>query len=609
MKSLHFKLFWRFFILILTIMFISVTLLYRVWGDSLRTNASSELLADCDNISTMLNTQIQQIDDLSKRIVNTSQLQKLFMRDLYSEETAAYYNRQSFSNTLFDIIKLSFNHMELNMFDTSGRYIHVGMTSEFEKTDQNYVSKVSWGQSVLDAYGKKIILPPGSDKLNETETPMISLCRAFAPANPTKETAILEFQLEYPYLAERIKDAVHNQKDQKTILVYSLDGTLIYPYQAEVSDENQELIRDILKDSSNTSGNLMTTRNMHNEPVLFAYTASRSTDWIVFVSESEKDLFSSFYQFRSTMLFLSFLVLILTILVTSGIARSLSTPIQELADATCALSLDNLDTFSLPRDRKSFQELTTLYHSFEQMKENLQNSLQETVAAHTIAVDAQMIALQSQMNPHFLYNALTTISILAEDGETDKIIQLCDDLSFLLRYIASGSEREVPLSQELEQTEAYENIIKLKYEERIQFYTDIAPSLLSISIPKLVVQPLVENCVKYALNVAPPWHITICGQLKGNQWLIQVRDNGSGFSEEFLEDFYKKAGQILEENALSELSINGMGLLNLYLRLYLLYKEQMIFKLENLEEGGACVSVGGPLPGDFGGKKDDLPAC
>lgn len=609
MKSLHFKLFWRYFILILTILFVSVVLLYRIWGNTLRTNASSELLADCDNLSTILDTQLHQMDDISKRIVNTGQLQDLFMKDLYSDEVNAYYNRSSFSKILFDIIKLSFNHMELNIFDTAGRYIHVGMTSTFQKCGENPVSTLSWGQDTLDAYGKKVILPPGSDKLNETEGPMISLCRAFAPDNPTKETAILELQIEYSYIAQKIQDAIHNKKDLKTVYVYNQNGELIYPWQTDISERNQAIISGILSGSKTDAKKLDTARNKTNEPVLFAYTSSAFSGWTVFVAESEKDLFSSFYQFRSTIVLLSVLALILTIIVTNGIARSLSTPIQELAEATCALSLDNLDCFTLPQTEKSFQELSTLYHSFEQMKINLQNSLQETVAEHTIAVDAQMLALQSQMNPHFLYNTLTTISILAEEEETDKIIKICEDLTSLLRYISSGSGIEVELKQEIEHTTSYINIIKTKYEDRIRFHMEIDTALLSIRIPKLVVQPLVENCIKYALNVDPPWHITIRGYIQDHHWIINVSDNGSGFSSEFLETFYQKAKKILDDNALTDLNINGMGLLNLYIRLYLLYKEEMIFKVENLPKGGACVTTGGPLPKNFGGESSGQQPC
>lgn len=595
MKSLHYKLFWRYAILILSIISIFMIALYFVWGNTLRANATSELLADCDNISTLLDTQAARMDDISKRIVNSSQIQALFLKDLYSQQADALYNKKDFSNALFDIIRLSFDHMELNMFDTSGRYIHVGMTTTFKNEGVDYISQIPWGQSTLEAYGKKCLLPTRYPELNTTEVPMLSLCRAFAPQNPTKETAILELQIQYPFISQKIEDAIHNQKDKKKIFVYDQGGNLIYPYGETINPETEAYIIELLKNPQEAAQSSTSTFMKKKEPILYTQKTSDTTSWTVFVAESEKDLFHSFYQFRLLIILTTILVLFLILLITNRIAASLSTPIQKLEETARLLTLDNLDSIQFQNRPGNFQELDSLYRSLEQMKKNLQNSLQDVVSAHTMAVDAQMLALQSQMNPHFLYNTLASISILAEEGEDSNIIRMCDDLSLLLRYISSGSTSNVALWQEIEHANSYMNLIKVKYEERICFCMDIDPSLREIQVPKLIVQPLVENCIKYGLEVSPPWMITIRAYMENECWNIRVQDNGSGFSQEYLDTFYQKTATLNPENPLSNLSINGMGLLNLYIRLHLRYKEQMIFKLENIHGSGACVTVGGPL--------------
>lgn len=603
MKSLHFKLFWRYAILILSIITSFMIVLYYIWGNTLRNNATSELLADCDNISTLLDTQMEQMNDISKRIVNSARLKELFTEDLYSNSIEAYNNKREFSNALFDIIRLSFDHMELNMFDTSNRHIYVGMTSSFTRDEEDLFSLAPWGSSVLDAYGKKVLLPTRYPELNTTETPVISLCRAFAPQNPTRETAILELQIHYSYLSQKISGAVHNQKDKKKIFVYDQEGNLVYPYNASVSSREESHILNLLSESRQNAASTLVS---NKDSTLYTYKTSDETGWTVFVSESEKDLFLSFYQFRALIVPATVMILILTLFITNRIATGLSTPIKKLEQTARSLTLDNLDSVEFQNDPDSFQELTSLYRSFDQMKTNLSASLQDVVSAHTMAVDAQMLALQSQMNPHFLYNTLASISILAEDGEDDNIIRVCEDLSMLLRYISSGSSTSVALWQEIKHTQAYINLIKIKYEERIQFHMDIDEALLPVQVPRLIVQPLVENCTKYGLEVTPPWIITITGYIKNSCWIIQVQDNGSGFSQEYLDTFYEKTARLNPENPLSNLSINGMGLLNLYIRLHLLYKDQMIFTLENITDGGARVTVGGPIPQISGGEQNEL---
>lgn len=594
-KTLHFKLLWRYSAVILSIVLIFMILLYLVWGNTLQDNASNELLADCDNITTVLDAQMDIMDEMSKRIINSREIVSLYTQDLYSYSADALTKKGKFSQSLFDIIKLSFDHMELNMFDTSGRYVYVGMNSNFEKRETDLVASLPWGEECLNDYGKKSILPAGTPVLNTPEEPVISLCRAFATENPTKETAILELQIHYPYVCQLIEDAIHDQNNLKKILVYNQKGELIYPYGASVSSDFQKQIYKIIKNPEADSSTELLAHGNGKDKIFFTYKTSDLTDWTVFVSQSEKDLFAAFFQFRTLIIFATAVVLILTLFITNHIAAKISTPIQQLANATCALELNNIESFSVPACQDAFLELNTLYHSFEQMKNNLSTSLQEVVAAHTAVVDAQMLALQSQMNPHLLYNTLATISVLAEDAETEKIIDICDDFSLLLRYISSDSGKCVNLSQEILHTQSYINIIKIKYENRIQFHMNIEETLMELPVPRLIVQPLVENCIKYALNVEPPWHIYIDAWKEASCWRIQVRDNGLGFSEEFLTDFYNKLNRLLENNSLSELSISGLGLLNLYMRLYLRYKKNMFFELQNLPEGGACVTVGGTI--------------
>ena len=84
MKSLHFKLFLRYAAFLFCIFLTFIIILYLLWGNMLRENSTSELQADCDNISVLLDTQMEQVDELSKRIVSSNQIQNLFLRDLYS---------------------------------------------------------------------------------------------------------------------------------------------------------------------------------------------------------------------------------------------------------------------------------------------------------------------------------------------------------------------------------------------------------------------------------------------------------------------------------------------------------------------------------------------
>ena len=293
--------------------------------------------------------------------------------------------------------------------------------------------------------------------------------------------------------------------------------------------------------------------------------------------------------------------------VTYQIATRLTLPLKQLEEAARTLSFDNLDSFEMPDMKSNFQEVDSLYHSFEQMRQNLKTSLQEVVSAHTMAVDAKMLALQSQMNPHFLYNTLASIGILAEDGQDEKIVEMCSDLSSLLRYISSGSSMSVELSQEISQTVAYIHLIKVKYEERIQFSyrdrrSDGTSSCAETGDPALGGK-LCKICIERGSSLD---HYDYRVKYRITTGSLRWRDNGAGFEEEYLKRFEAESQQIKMEQPLPDLAINGMGLLNLYIRLYFTYKEQMIFELKNMESGGAVVIVGGPFLPEAGQVGDEI---
>jgi two-component system, sensor histidine kinase YesM len=228
------------------------------------------------------------------------------------------------------------------------------------------------------------------------------------------------------------------------------------------------------------------------------------------------------------------------------------------------------------------------------MRQRLKNSLEETVISRSHEVHSLMLSLQSQMNPHFLYNTISVISVMAEEDGKVNIVKACEDLSNMLRYISSESSEPVLLSLELEHTLSFMNLMKLRYADDLSFSLNIPENMHTIKIPKLVIQPLVENCTKYAINVDPPWKTEITGIVSSNQWEIIVQDNGTGFNEAWL-DSVKKRFELINIYNMPELKLNGMGLANIFIRLKLLYGKDAIFELYNHPDGGAIVKIGGTI--------------
>lgn len=204
-----------------------------------------------------------------------------------------------------------------------------------------------------------------------------------------------------------------------------------------------------------------------------------------------------------------------------------------------------------------------------------------------------MLALQSQMNPHFLFNSLAAIQSMADANMDKEIIVMCQSMSNILRYISSDSDTTVSLADEITCTKDFLCCMMIRYNNDLYYSVDIPEDMYSLKVPKLCIQPLVENSIKCCTTKLPPYHIDIKGSLRGGRYFITVTDNGPGFSKESLKNINSKINEIDSTGLLPSLEIKGMGLLNIYLRLKILYGSSMTFKIKNNDGGGASITIGG----------------
>ncbi|MCR2021985.1 sensor histidine kinase, partial [Blautia pseudococcoides] len=138
--------------------------------------------------------------------------------------------------------------------------------------------------------------------------------------------------------------------------------------------------------------------------------------------------------------------------------------------------------------------------------------------------------------------------------------------------------------------------LKLRFGRALTFDVDVEDEMLEITMPKLCIQLLVENAVKFTTqSTPPPWHITIEGFMDMTEWCVSVKDNGTGFSREVIDSLQEKINEIRKSGLLPSLELDGMGLMNIYIRFYLTYHAVFIFNLGNLPEGGAIVTIGGKI--------------
>ena len=191
---------------------------------------------------------------------------------------------------------------------------------------------------------------------------------------------------------------------------------------------------------------------------------------------------------------------------------------------------------------------------------------------------AQLEALRVQLHPHFLFNTLNAISMMARKGETDVVVRMLAGLSDLLRLaLSSVGKAEVPLRAELDFLERYLALQQIRFSDRLRVKMDISPEALDARVPSLVLQPLAENAVRHGLAPQNEGGVLEIGAVRlGQELVLSVRDTGVGLGPES-----ERRG--------------GMGLQNVRARLAVLYPDTHRFTLENHPDGGTLARVSIPF--------------
>lgn len=290
-------------------------------------------------------------------------------------------------------------------------------------------------------------------------------------------------------------------------------------------------------------------------------------------------------------IWLLLLITFLLLLFTYWFILSITRPVQKLTLAAKELSRGRFD---LEIEVKSNDEISFLAKMFDRMRVNINNLISEIQQKaqlekelqenKLLLQESQLRSLQSQINPHFLFNTLDTLSKKAYLEGSEETSDLLVSVAGLLRYNLKRLDRSVTLYDEVRVLRQYMDIQRARFTERLRLYADIDESCLHVQIPGLTLQPIVENAVIHAVEPVEEggviwFRIIDCGE----RVLVKIEDNGPGMSE-------VKIKQILEEHVVeSEGHSTGIGISNVIKRLRLFYGIEDIMDIQSDGENGTKV--------------------
>lgn len=234
---------------------------------------------------------------------------------------------------------------------------------------------------------------------------------------------------------------------------------------------------------------------------------------------------------------------------------------------------------------------------FNKMVEDIRALIDENYVKTLAEKESELAALQAQINPHFLYNTLDTLYWQATEEENEEIAENILALSQLFRLALSNGEQEVSVGQEAELISRYLQIQKMRFTKRLDYEVDIDEEIRRIRIPKLILQPFVENAVVHGFeNVSTPCRLKVTGRMEQEMLVFQVWDTGIGMRQDQIEAIWEE-----ESRDYAKQRIGRYAIKNIRERLQLRYHDQFSLEIRSsigkgtvvilripYEEGTAC---------------------
>lgn len=281
--------------------------------------------------------------------------------------------------------------------------------------------------------------------------------------------------------------------------------------------------------------------------------------------------------------FIIALIAVGSLFISLIISESITKPIKRLGMITNQVAKGDLNVRS---DIKNGAEVKVLSDSLNIMIEKLSNLIETVKSEQTSLREAEFRLLQEQINPHFLYNTLDTIIWLAETNKSEAVIDMVSSLSSYFRTSLSKGKSIVTLNDEILHVKSYLSIQKLRYGDILEYEIVIPDFLAMCSIPKITLQPLVENALYHGIkNKRGKGRINIRGLMEEDYIILTIEDNGQGMKEERLKQVIDDIYNNDENNK------NFFGLYNVNKRIQLYYGTDFGIGLESVYGEGTRVEV------------------
>ncbi|WP_058831356.1 sensor histidine kinase [Paenibacillus polymyxa] len=582
-QSIQYRLFVLFLLSMSSIVLAVSLLFYNRTAVQFHDKISELARKNVSQTAGLFELLLDSYNSLSKSISNNMDLVRLLTTDHSDLPAVNYINERTITNILGAIYYSREDLIGIHVITDTGKVYNYGnymnvIDTHYEHTEwyreiRRSAGKIAW----LGVYPHSVI--------DQVETrPVFAFGRQLYDLDEHKPIGIVLFEAE----PRSVLSALHNLRLSTNSQVYLLghENRIVSATSSDPPPDLRNLQEQVPEED------VIVDRN--NEKVVIA-SKLPFADWSVISVTTSEDLNVELAQNQRYLFIVAPILIMVSALIASIVSRSISHPLKRVIREMKRVETGN---FRHTVNIESYEEINQLATSFNHMVRQIAELIELVRISSVSEKNAELHALQTQVNPHFLYNTLDMIYWMLDEKGQDQLGEVVLSLSHMFRYSSHWEEgADVSLREEVEQVGHYLTIIQARLEGRVSVDVNIEEQWLDIRLPKMTLQPLIENAVKHGLE---PLHADTGGKLLvraeeyGGVLSLHIIDNGVGMEYERWEVVQVALAEPGKQAGSGQ--AGGIGLQNLNLRLRHMFGEEYGLRISSTPGAGTTVTVSVPLP-------------
>lgn len=575
-KSIRTAMLFSFSLLIITALLIFLIISLNYTRRSVIQNSTDYTSQLVKQVNTDIDSYIQYMKNISMMLTTNSDVSEYLFNDNASPEEEKFHH-DAIIEQFHTLCLTRPDICNIGIYRSNERYIFNYDNSQINK-NINF-SLLDWYQKTLQSQGSTYLSSSHVQNIvDNSYNWVITLSSTLKNPHTSVREGILFIDLNY----SSIKDLCENINLGKKGYVFILDkeGEIIYhPKQQLIySNLEEECIDEIQKLNENTDSFINSDSDV--KKLYTAYT-SQKTGWTIVGVTYLTELYHNESKTQVLYVLIALFLFFNALLISNFLSKAITQPIRTLQKSMSKVETGDFEQALVPETTKN--EIGALSHSFNLMTLKIQSLIAQNIEEQRLKRKIELKALQSQINPHFLYNTLDSIIWMSEAGANKDVVLMTSSLAKLLRQSISNDDELVLIGGEIEYTKSYLTIQQMRYKDTLDFDINVEDEILDYKIVKLTLQPLVENAIYHGIKFKENMGtVRIGGSITGEDIIITISDDGVGMDSEQLKHIFDNKHKT---------SSSGVGINNIQDRLHLYYGEKYGLIFESQKNKGTTVYI------------------